>query len=179
MSDDNPDRRVQRTRAAVSRAFNELLLDVGYEAMTVAQVAERANVGRSTLYEHFGTKDDLLKASLATPFKVIAGVFGEDSNEHALAALLDHFRTQASVARVLLSQPMRSRIARVLAAELSARMKARPVPAAVPADLLAIAVAEGQLALIDSWLRSYPSISSRTIAAQLAGFSRTVGLGLA
>jgi AcrR family transcriptional regulator len=143
------DRRVARSRAALVSAFSELLLERGYEGLTVAQVAERADVGRSTLYEHFRTKDDLLKGILADAVK-------PGAEARPLAALLEHLRANAAAARVLLTQPLRSRIARVLAQALALRMDA----ARAQADprLLAIALAEGQLALIDAWLKAVPAI---------------------
>jgi AcrR family transcriptional regulator len=137
-------------------AFSELLLERGYAGLTVAQVAERADVGRSTLYEHFRTKDDLLKAALATPLGILADAVKPGAEARPLAALLEHLRANAAAARVLLTQPLRSRIARVLAQALALRMDA----ARAQADprLLAIALAEGQLALIDAWLKAVPAI---------------------
>lgn len=48
-----PDRRVQRTRKLLQDALVELILEKGYEAITVQDVIDRANVGRSTFYTHF------------------------------------------------------------------------------------------------------------------------------
>jgi AcrR family transcriptional regulator len=60
-----PDRRVGRTRKALKEALTDLILEKGYEAVTVQDVIDRANVGRSTFYAHFVDKDDLLMAILA------------------------------------------------------------------------------------------------------------------
>lgn len=54
------DRRQKRTREAVFRAFEELALERHYSEITVADIVERANVGRSTFYDNFETKDALL-----------------------------------------------------------------------------------------------------------------------
>jgi AcrR family transcriptional regulator len=72
MNEPRQDRRKLRTRTAALQAFAELFLEEGYEALTVAGVADRAGIGRSALYLHFRTKEDLLKASLARPFKLLA-----------------------------------------------------------------------------------------------------------
>lgn len=165
-----PDRRSARTRAALLAAFGEVLLDQGYEAMTVAQVADRANVGRSTLYEHFRTKDELLGAALRGPFEVLARGIDPQPDHQGLVALLDHFRSNAAVARILLTQPLRSRIARALAELLAARMAA--APEALPAQLCAIALAEGQLSLVDLWLRAYPGVDAGPVARALAAMCR-------
>ena len=60
-----PDRRVGKTRKALKEALTDLILEKGYEGVTVQDVIDRADVGRSTFYAHFVDKDDLLMAILA------------------------------------------------------------------------------------------------------------------
>jgi AcrR family transcriptional regulator len=62
---DRPDRRVSKTRKALKEALTDLILEKGYEGVTVQDVIDRADVGRSTFYAHFVDKDDLLMAILA------------------------------------------------------------------------------------------------------------------
>ena len=54
------DRRIQRTRQALQNALSELIMEKGYEKVTVQDVIDRANVGRSTFYAHFESLDQLL-----------------------------------------------------------------------------------------------------------------------
>jgi AcrR family transcriptional regulator len=54
------DRRVRRTRRILREALVSLILDKGYERITVQNVLDRADVGRSTFYAHFRDKDALL-----------------------------------------------------------------------------------------------------------------------
>jgi AcrR family transcriptional regulator len=60
-----PDRRVAKTRKALKEALTDLILEKGYEAVSVQDVIDRADVGRSTFYAHYIDKDDLLMAILA------------------------------------------------------------------------------------------------------------------
>src|SRR5215475_3738876 len=54
------DRRVQRTQQLLRVALIELIIEKGYEEVTVQDIIDRANVGRSTFYSHFMDKQQLL-----------------------------------------------------------------------------------------------------------------------
>lgn len=58
------DRRVKRSQQALLSALVELMIEKGFEETTIADIAERANVGRSTFYAHFADKESLLRESL-------------------------------------------------------------------------------------------------------------------
>ena len=59
------DRRVSRTRRALKESLADLVLEQGYEATTIQDIIDRADVSRSTFYAHFVDKDDLLMAILS------------------------------------------------------------------------------------------------------------------
>ena len=54
------DRRVQRTQKLLHQALMSLILEKKYETITVQEILDRADVGRSTFYLHFRDKDELL-----------------------------------------------------------------------------------------------------------------------
>jgi AcrR family transcriptional regulator len=56
------DRRVRRTRAALRDAFLALVSEKGYEKITIQDILDRADVGRSTFYVHYRDKEALLIA---------------------------------------------------------------------------------------------------------------------
>lgn len=58
------DRRISRTRRSIDAAFLALLQRRGYEAVGVSDIVREADVGRATFYEHYTSKDDLLRAQL-------------------------------------------------------------------------------------------------------------------
>jgi AcrR family transcriptional regulator len=54
-----PDRRVERTRELLQTALIELIAERGYDAITIQDIVDRANVGRTTFYSHYNSKDEL------------------------------------------------------------------------------------------------------------------------
>lgn len=82
------DRRVQRTRQLLLEALVALILEKGFDAVTVQEVIDRANVGRSTFYAHFRDQEDLLLSGfehLRTHFE--AQLIGESVSEESPWAL--------------------------------------------------------------------------------------------
>src|SRR5690349_2570082 len=61
---DKQDRRSQRTRHLLSAALVELIREKDYNLITVSDIIDRANVGRSTFYAHYRDKDDLFVGEL-------------------------------------------------------------------------------------------------------------------
>ena len=53
------DRRSIRTKAMLQHALNSLIRKKDYEAITIKDICDAANVGRSTFYAHYTSKDDL------------------------------------------------------------------------------------------------------------------------
>lgn len=60
------DRRAARTRRALHGALMSLILRKGYEAITVQDIIDEADVGRSTFYAHYTGKEDLLRSGFQT-----------------------------------------------------------------------------------------------------------------
>lgn len=54
------DRRVQKTRKLLSDALVALILEKGYDEVSIQDIIDRANVGRSTFYSHYENKEQLL-----------------------------------------------------------------------------------------------------------------------
>jgi AcrR family transcriptional regulator len=58
------DRRVARTRKTLHHALISLILKKDYEAITIEEICDAADVGRSTFYAHYTSKDDLHRSGI-------------------------------------------------------------------------------------------------------------------
>src|SRR5262245_51581264 len=54
----------ERNRARLLAAARELVAEQGPDALTVSEVAYRAGLNRTTAYQHFRTRDELVSAVL-------------------------------------------------------------------------------------------------------------------
>ena len=100
------DRRVKKSRAAIYQAFISLLNQKSYESITVQEIIDLADIGRSTFYSHFETKETLLEELCQDLFQhtFIERSEGRDLFE-ATAHIFHHFRkNQDRIATLLLAK---------------------------------------------------------------------------
>lgn len=58
------DRRTQKTKKYLAAALVELIMEKGYDTITIQDIIDRANVGRSTFYSHYESKEQLLVGNI-------------------------------------------------------------------------------------------------------------------
>ncbi len=152
-----PADRPTRTRSWIVAAFNRLVLRRPYEAMGVAEVAGLAGVGRSTFYEHFRDKDDLLRHALEPVFAPLADAAVGNGDADRVRAVADHIEQNRSRTLAMLDGPARGMVERTLAEMILARLADAPagIDAATQA-LVAAQLAGSQLGLLRAWLAGGP-----------------------
>ncbi|MCI5871431.1 TetR/AcrR family transcriptional regulator [Streptococcus sp.] len=98
------DRRVKKTKEAIYTSFTSLLNQKSYDELTVQEIINLADVGRSTFYAHFDSKEMLLEHLCRDLFH---HTFEQKENdlEGLISHILSHFyRNQDKVASLLLSR---------------------------------------------------------------------------
>jgi AcrR family transcriptional regulator len=159
------DRRVARTRRALREALVALILEKGYEAITIQDLIDRADIGRSTFYAHYLDKQDLLMAGLAELREYLklrqqaaykahgAGQFGFS------LAMFEHAASHAPLYRAMVGKQSGAIIHRefqhifadLVRAEL-APMLPQQSHAALPPELVVQYVVSAYMGLLTWWL---------------------------
>ncbi|HLW02541.1 MAG TPA: TetR/AcrR family transcriptional regulator [Ktedonobacterales bacterium] len=163
MKTEKHDRRSERTRRMLEEALVSLMLERRYADLTVQDILDRANIGRSTFYAHFWDKDDLLAASMAHMIETLNRQVDQSAGDAAaLLPSLGLFRHVADQYNLLYKAFMPSQgmeiVSRHLRAHLGELIEQRlralasaPLPD-VTVTVAAQAVIGTFLALLQWWL---------------------------
>jgi AcrR family transcriptional regulator len=157
-----PDRRVRRTRAALREALLDLMSERGYEAVTVQDIIERADVGRSTFYNHYTDKDELLRDGFAGLRGMLTepGPTGTRRWLRFSLPLLRHVDEQRRLVRALLGRRARTPMRQIEEVLIGiVRDEVGADTGAVPAEAVARYVVGAYVGLLEWWLTSRPRMS--------------------
>ena len=171
------DRRTRRTRTALVDAFNHLVLNRRQPRIRVADIIARADVGRSTFYEHYANADALLLEALSRPFAILADAAAGRGEPDRLAFLLTHFWENRRRARETLAGRTGDKAMRLLADMVETRLDGQEM--AVPVRLASLQLAEAALAPIKAWVAGEAPCSAETLAASLCRTGERLVEGLA
>jgi AcrR family transcriptional regulator len=162
------DRRVARTRATLQDALISLILEKGYDAVTVEDICATANVGRSTFYSHFSGKDDLKRSGLEDLHRQLlhrqreAHTIPAESGHHRFGfslSLFEHAREHRELYRALAGgrgsavslASIRKMLADLVRGELAASAKAGSIDS-IPREIVVQYVVGAYLAVLTWWL---------------------------
>jgi len=96
------DRRVQRTRRLLQDAFVATVIEKGYEAATVQDIIDRADVGRATFYAHFADKQTLLTSRLEDLRGLLLAQQRQSPDSLGFSlAMLEHARSHLAMYRAI------------------------------------------------------------------------------
>lgn len=190
------DRRSIRTRRALRDALITLILEKGYEAVTVQDITDRADLNRGTLYLHYRDKQDLLLKSSGDAYDELIAQFapiapdslGLEHAERHLTLVFEHVAANADFYKVMLgdhgvaafSKRLREIVAQVGMARLDQLSRLVPVRA-VPPALIAGYAGGAIIGVIEWWLQhDFPTPPAAAARETLQLFIRGVypSLGL-
>ncbi|SRR5260221_5618255 len=160
------DKRVERTRKLLQTALIDLIGEGGYDTITIQDIVDRANIGRTTFYLHYNSKEDLFMSCreagivhfgplrhLLTRAQLLSPEMPPGTNSHfqhlnvGRALLYPIFQGEDGL---MILRRIRDESAQDLEASLRAAFT--ETDSAIPFDLLANYLAGTQIALMQWWL---------------------------
>lgn len=180
------DRRAARTRKALHQALLSLMLSKGYDDVSVRDIIDEADIGRSTFYAHYTGKEDLLRsgfqmlrselkeAQAAARAKDVGAAeeplrFSTAMFEHA-ARYTGHFRTLVGGrGGVVAENEIRQILSELVREELSAKLD----DSAISREFVVQFVVSSFLTTLTWWLERRPGLPP----AQVDSTFRLLALG--
>ncbi len=181
------DRRVERTRELLQKALIELIAERGYDAITIQDIVDRANVGRTTFYLHYNSKDELFMScheAIVREFHI--GLLHPLSREELLSPEIPPEMTSSyrhlEEGRALLypifhgkdSQLILRQIRDRSAREIETNLRATfdEADSTIPLDILANYLVGAQIALMQWWLEKHRSYTPDNLTQTLHRLQR-------
>lgn len=191
------DRRKQRTNELLQKALIELISEREYDAITIQDIVDRANLGRTTFYQHYDSKDELFigchdaivsqfylgphhpltRAELLSPETPHGMIAAYQHLDGARRLLYSTFQGKDSLS---ILRQIRDRSAQEIESNLHITFDG--FRSTVPLELLANYLAGAQIALVQWWLEKRRSQTPEDLAKtfhllQRAAIRAAFGLG--
>jgi AcrR family transcriptional regulator len=187
------DRRSQRTRRLLHKALTELMQEKRYDKISVQDIIDRADVGRSTFYAHFQDKEELAVSGLEDMLdQLVNNLDAHPAGEHApilpTLVLFNHVYEKQDMFKALTKghamdlflEQGQEYWTRRMSADLQARLPQGFQPK-IPIPVLATYIAGSLVTLLKWWLDNKMPYSPKTMqemADQLLLPGLLAGLGL-
>jgi AcrR family transcriptional regulator len=178
MAELKDDRRSQRTQRILHEALMSLIQEKRYDDITVQDIIDRADVGRSTFYAHFQDKEALMVNSfmhlMAYLTEAVSQSGGETTRLLPTRELLEHVQESQHLMRSMTSgrgfelfmEKGQEYWNRKIAADLQARLPAGQQPA-VPIPVIAQFATGTLMTMLNWWLDNKMPYSPKEMDAML------------
>ena len=172
------DRRVERTQRELHEALISLIIERGWDRVSVQEICDRANVGRSTFYLHFADKDELLLEGLEGLYASMDAVRSTAKGKFAFAeALFEHAQEHLRLFRAVVGKKsgqvvlrrFREVVVRLVDAELQSLRFGEDERAGA-----ARYIGGGLFEMLTTWLDRPARTDAKTIAATFVRLTQGV-----
>lgn len=178
------DRRVLRTRVLIFEAFLKILPKKCFAEISVVDIAQQANINRSTFYAHFLDKDDLLDNMVNEKFQLLEQLLAERRGHHGsvpsfndpdpiFAVLFEHILEHDEFYRVMLlvnpAENFNIRLTELIKETFLHRISQLEMQqkVQVPLDILLDHISYSTIGMIHKWLADHKVYSPHQMALQL------------
>jgi len=181
------DLRVKKTEKALRIALTNLILQKGYDAITVQDIVNEAEIARVTFYRHYRDKNELLGVCLDEVYLSLTASLTQLSlqdfkiEEPPITIFYQHvadnrnlyraiFRSQGSFSA---QSRIRDYLMKLIQKEIKTLLPRQSFP--VPVNLIALHVASAELGMVMWWIENHNVYSPHYIA-QVSHWLNLVGL---
>jgi len=172
------DPRIARTRGSLQAALLELARERGLDEISVADIAERAGVNRSSFYQHYSDKDTLLADAIdAVVEQAGAAIPMPDEITAEPPAILTDYLRHVDENAAVYSRIFGDHGSPVVLARLRSRIQTIVIDAVaashgesfgdIPPDVLAAGLSGSVLGVLEAWLTRNPRPSAETAVGWL------------
>ena len=186
---EHTDRRISRTKTAIREAMVGLIVEKGFDAITVRDITDRANINRGTFYLHYKDKFDLLEQTEDEIIRDVQNIVlqanslnyadfnSTDNPLPIVVTLFEYIQHHAVMMRAVLGQErdfmfltrLRNTVEKNLKLGFLAGLKAKNF--LVPSEYLITYILAAHFGVIQVWLQSGCKESPREMAIILSKLS--------
>ena len=160
------DRRIEKSQKLLREALKSLVSEKDYDEISVQEIIDRANVGRSTFYTHFRDKDGLLLSGIHEMLGSVPSSASASSGKGyqkliwfspSVFKAIGHHRHPGEArmgpkGRAVLHAHLQRVLARRIAEEVKKDLVSRKAGGQIPRDLLVQYVASTFILVLDWWV---------------------------
>ncbi|MFB5265273.1 TetR/AcrR family transcriptional regulator [Paenibacillus enshidis] len=154
------DRRIIRTKEAITKAFLELFAEKNLEQITINDIADRANVNRGTVYLHYNDKYDLLDKLIDDHLNQLIAFCDPSGDTPIVSELLpvflyirDHFLFFGAMLSTTRAVVFRHRLLEFVSVNVQDKLDQRNTHSEIDHVLNAQFVASAFVGLVEWWIQ--------------------------
>lgn len=175
------DKRKQRTQQYLRDALLELVLEKGYDAITVQEITDRARMGRATFYLHYKDKEELLLTTIKETVDELTVQIRQmfsveqifDGSMPPSVIAFRHAAEHKNLYRVVLNSQITgsvlSELRNMIAADVQTQLRllAPDAELPVPVEMIGQYIAGSMLAIVSWWLETDAPYTPEEIAQMM------------
>ena len=173
------DRRIQKTRTAINKAFLELLSEKDFDQITINDISDRANINRGTLYLHFKDKYDLLDKCIEEQLNTFmifndSITYNHKNNDglNTFVQIFDYFEKSYSFYSVLLNNKdtpfFRDHFKNVVINGISKELSMEGINQNFDRNFLIQYISSALVGIVEWWIKEKMPLPPRTMARYMS-----------
>lgn len=169
------DRRVRKSVKAIHTAFSGLFFERGLGGFNVSDMIAAADIARSTFYQHYSSKEDVLSTLITPMLHPIALCAWSEEPPAPLVHISQHIWENRRKAMPIFEEPAKSVLIRQLADLIESQGSRLN---AAPTRLVSMSLARFAFGMLEEWQsgrhRCSPGVFADTMHRGLLGASRAL-----